>query len=112
MVVHACRSIVANCNLVQQQQQHQQLLPLPQQPDQSSGYAASASARYFCGEPKLCALPSCSPSVLLLLPLLLQYLRYMTFVVETAIKNMKDGAEQWVWMLDLAGEQQSDVISI
>jgi hypothetical protein len=30
----------------------------------------------------------------------------MTFVVETAIKNMKGGAEQWVWMLDLAGEQQ------
>ncbi|WIA22270.1 hypothetical protein OEZ85_004590 [Tetradesmus obliquus] len=30
------------------------------------------------------------------------YLRYMTFVVETAIKNMKNGQEQWVWMLDLA----------
>jgi hypothetical protein len=28
----------------------------------------------------------------------------MTFVVETAIKNMKNGQEQWVWMLDLAGE--------
>jgi hypothetical protein len=40
--------------------------------------------------------------------LLLQYLRYMTFVVETAIKNMKNGAEQWVWMLDLAGGQQGN----
>ncbi|KAF6262668.1 CRAL-TRIO domain-containing protein [Scenedesmus sp. NREL 46B-D3] len=30
------------------------------------------------------------------------YLRYMTFVVETAIRNMKNGQEQWVWMLDLA----------
>jgi len=34
------------------------------------------------------------------------YLRYMMFVIETAIKNMKDGQEQWVWVLDLAGMQQ------
>jgi hypothetical protein len=32
------------------------------------------------------------------------YLRYMAFVIEGAIKNMKQGAEQWVWVLDLAGE--------
>lgn len=31
------------------------------------------------------------------------YLRYMTFVIETAIKNMKNGQEQWIWVLDLAG---------
>lgn len=30
------------------------------------------------------------------------YLRYMMFVLETAIKNMKQGQEQWVWVLDLA----------
>ncbi|KAF8057688.1 pitC [Scenedesmus sp. PABB004] len=30
-----------------------------------------------------------------------EYLRYMTFVIETAIKNMKHGAEQWVWVLDM-----------
>jgi hypothetical protein len=44
---------------------------------------------------------------LLLLP---QYLRYMTFVVETAIKNMKNGQEQWVWMLDLAGARNAAVL--
>jgi len=32
------------------------------------------------------------------------YLRYMMFVLETAVKNMKHGQEQWVWILDLAGE--------
>lgn len=30
------------------------------------------------------------------------YLRYMTFVIESAIKNMKNGHEQWIWVLDLA----------
>jgi hypothetical protein len=29
------------------------------------------------------------------------YLRYMTFVIETAIKNMKNGQEQWIWVLDM-----------
>lgn len=33
----------------------------------------------------------------------MQYLRYMTFVLETAIKNMKNGQEQWVWILDMTG---------
>eukprot|EP00879_Flechtneria_rotunda_P011394 GHRR01011901.1.p1 GENE.GHRR01011901.1~~GHRR01011901.1.p1 ORF type:complete len:280 (+),score=62.06 GHRR01011901.1:132-971(+) len=31
-----------------------------------------------------------------------QYLRFMTFVIETAVKNMKNGQEQWIWILDLA----------
>lgn len=35
--------------------------------------------------------------------LCLQYLRYMMFVLETAVKNMKNGQEQWIWLLDLAG---------
>lgn len=35
------------------------------------------------------------------------YLRYMTFVIESAIRNMKNGQEQWVWVLDLAGELQA-----
>eukprot|EP00878_Enallax_costatus_P000644 GHUV01000749.1.p1 GENE.GHUV01000749.1~~GHUV01000749.1.p1 ORF type:complete len:297 (+),score=74.09 GHUV01000749.1:221-1111(+) len=30
------------------------------------------------------------------------YLRYMTFVIETAVKNMKNGQEQWIWILDLS----------
>jgi hypothetical protein len=30
------------------------------------------------------------------------YLRYMTFVIESAIQNMKNGQEQWIWVLDLA----------
>lgn len=30
------------------------------------------------------------------------YLRYMTFVIETAIKNMKNGQEQWIWILDMS----------
>jgi hypothetical protein len=30
------------------------------------------------------------------------YLRYMAFVIESAIKNMKNGHEQWIWVLDLA----------
>lgn len=33
------------------------------------------------------------------------YLRYMAFVIEAAIKNMKNGQEQWIWVLDLAGGQ-------
>lgn len=36
------------------------------------------------------------------------YLRYMMFVIETAIKNMKDGQEQWVWVLDLAAYSPSN----
>jgi hypothetical protein len=31
------------------------------------------------------------------------YMSYMTFVIESAIKNMKNGAEQWIWVLDLSG---------
>lgn len=30
------------------------------------------------------------------------YMRYMTFVIESAIQNMKNGQEQWIWVLDLA----------
>lgn len=32
------------------------------------------------------------------------YMNYMAFVIESAIKNMKNGAEQWIWVLDLSGE--------
>lgn len=32
------------------------------------------------------------------------YLRYMMFVIESAIANMKNGQEQWIWVLDLSGE--------
>jgi hypothetical protein len=35
------------------------------------------------------------------------YLRYMTFVIESAIQNMKNGQEQWIWVLDLAGQGNS-----
>jgi hypothetical protein len=34
------------------------------------------------------------------------YLRYMTFVIESAIQNMKNGQEQWIWVLDLAGKEK------
>jgi hypothetical protein len=30
------------------------------------------------------------------------YLRYMMFVIESAIANMKNGQEQWIWVLDLS----------
>jgi hypothetical protein len=33
------------------------------------------------------------------------YLRYMMFVIESAIANMKNGKEQWIWVLDLSGEE-------
>lgn len=37
------------------------------------------------------------------------YLRYMMFVIESAIANMKNGQEQWIWVLDLSGEKGCDV---
>ena len=30
-----------------------------------------------------------------------QYLRYLMFTVESAVRNMKNGAEQWVFVIDL-----------
>jgi hypothetical protein len=32
-----------------------------------------------------------------------RYLKFMAFMVESAVKAMKNGAEQWIWVLDLAG---------
>lgn len=31
-----------------------------------------------------------------------KYIRFLAYVIESAVRNMKQGAEQWVWMLDLA----------
>eukprot|EP00775_Hariotina_reticulata_P002131 gene2131-2450_t len=36
------------------------------------------------------------------------YLRYMMFVLETAVKNMRHGQEQWIWVLDLAAYSPSN----
>jgi hypothetical protein len=30
-----------------------------------------------------------------------QYLRYFMFTIETAVKNMRHGAEQWVFVIDM-----------
>lgn len=38
------------------------------------------------------------------------FLRYIVYSVEKAIQAMKDGVDQWVWILDLKGTTQTRFI--
>lgn len=32
------------------------------------------------------------------------YMRFLSFSLETCVRNMKGGQEKWVWIMDMAGE--------
>ncbi|GIL98390.1 hypothetical protein Vretimale_3725 [Volvox reticuliferus] len=36
------------------------------------------------------------------------YLRFLVFTLETAVRAMKDGAEKWVWLMDMRGYSRAN----